>query len=157
MSKAKSKTKENCNDENASLVKSKNLNLRIKSPGFNFDMKSILKERQAENLYWKKNAEIDEELKIIDELFQKEIQHTIDIDCSPVLPTLGYVIFDYSKYNNIKVNTNSDTNSCSERFLSMSIEENELSALIHFHHLIEVDWLPEMDVCLFRFYFSYTN
>lgn len=155
--KVKKIKKPNCNNENTCPMTSQKPNLRktFKSPDFKFDTQLILKERQADCIYWKRNAEIDEEMKIIDELFQKELQQEIDVEFCTASPTLGYIIFDHSKYNNIiQVSSDSDI-SCSQRLLLMSLEENELVANIHFHHLLKAGWLPEMDVCLFRFTFTY--
>ncbi|VVC34073.1 Hypothetical protein CINCED_3A000319 [Cinara cedri] len=139
----------NSNDGNICPgMKSKKAELKKvpKSCEFKFDMKSILKERQAESKYWEKNAKIDEEMKIVDELFQKEIEQNVDIDITPAIPTLGYVIFDHSKYNNfIKINSNFEINSWSQRLLAMSIEENEFVAHTHFLHLMKADWLPGID------------
>lgn len=157
--KVKKIMKSNHNDENTCPVTSKTANLSktFKFTDFKFDMQSILNERQAECIYWERNAEIDKEMKIVDELFQKEMQQKIDTDFCPATPILGHIIFDRSKYNNIiQVNSDCDIISWSQRLLLMSIEENELVANTHFHYLMEADWLPEMDVCFFRFYFTYT-
>lgn len=139
------KIKKNINDENKPPNK---LMTKRSKPVFKFDMKKILKERQAEDEFWKKNAEIDKEMKVIDDLFQKEVNSTIKLDDDKlVLPTVGYVIFDPTKFN-VSFEENSNIpGSYSQQLLLMSIEGNELSANIIFNNLMNSNWSPVFEVC----------
>jgi len=139
--------KKNVNNENKcpnKLVVKK----RIK-PVFKFDMKKILKERQAEGEFWKRNAELDKEMKVVDELFQKEVTYTINqSDDDLALPKFGYVIFDPSKFNVNFEDNSAKIGSYSQQLLLMSIEENELEANIIFNNLMKSNWSPLFEVCL---------
>ncbi|XP_001942821.2 uncharacterized protein LOC100162929 [Acyrthosiphon pisum] len=136
------KIKKNVNDENKCPDK---LTVKKRSkPVFKFDMKTILKERQAESEFWKKYAEIDKEMKVVDVLFQKEVNNTINqSDDKLVLPKLGYVIFDPSKFN-VSFEENSDITRSyySQQLLLMSIEGKELEANIIFNNLMKSNWSP---------------
>ncbi|XP_022161948.1 uncharacterized protein LOC111027806 [Myzus persicae] len=137
------KIKKNVNDENKCPKK---MSVKKKSkPVFKFDMKRILKDRQAEGEFWKKNAELDKEMKIVDDLFQKEVNNTIkqNEDKYPlILPTVGYVIFDPSKFNENFEKNPDVTGSHLQQLLLMSIEENELKAKIIFNNLMKSNWSP---------------
>jgi len=143
------KIKKNVNDENKCPNKMV-VNKRYK-PVFKFDVKRILKERRDESEFWKKHAELDKEMKVIDDLFQEEVNHTIkhnDDEYPLVLPKVGYVIFDHSKYN-ISFGDNYDiTDPYSQQLLLMSIEGNELEANIIFNNLMKSNWSPVFKVCL---------
>jgi len=141
------KIKKNVNDENKHP--NKLMATKRSKPVYKFDMKKILKERQAEDEFWKKNAEIDKEMKVVDDLFQKEVNSTIKLDDDKlVLPTVGYVIFDPSKFN-VSFEKNSNIpGSYSQQLLLMSIERNELSANIIFNNLMNSNWSPLFEVCL---------
>lgn len=111
---------------------------------FKFDINKVLKERQAANVLMKKNAQFDKEMKIVDDLFQEEVSQTIKKeDKHPaVIPILGCVIFDHSKYN-VNFEDNYDKiESYSQKLLLMSIEENELEANIIFNNLMKSNWSP---------------
>ncbi|XP_025205348.1 uncharacterized protein LOC112601785 [Melanaphis sacchari] len=130
------------NDENKCPNKM-TINKKCKSV-FQFDMKKILKKRQAEDDFWKKHADLDKEMKVVDDLFQKEVNNTIKhIDkYTPTLPNVGYIIFDPSKYN-LNFNDKFDiTRSHSQQLLLMSIEKNELEANIIFNNLMKSNWSP---------------
>jgi len=142
------KIKKNVNDENK--YPNKLMVQKRSKPVFKFDMKKILKERQAEREFWKKNAEIDKEMKIVDDLFQKEVNYTINqSDDKLVVPKFGYVIFDPSKFN-VSFEENSDITGSyySQQLLLMSIEGNDLEANIIFNNLMKSNWSPVFEVCL---------
>jgi len=142
------KITKNVNDENSCPNK---LTVQKRSkPVFKFDMKRILKERQAECEFWKKNAEIDKEMKVVDDLFQKEVNNIINqSDDKLVLPKSGYVIFDPSKFNvNFEENSDITGSYYSQQLLLMSIEGNELEANIIFNNLMNSNWSPVFEVCL---------
>jgi len=142
------KIKKNVNDENK--YPNKFMVQKRSKPVFKFDMKKILKERQAEREFWKKNAEIDKEMKIVDDLFQKEVNYTINqSDDKLVVPKFGYVIFDPSKFN-VSFEENSDITGSyySQQLLLMSIEGNDLEANIIFNNLMKSNWSPVFEVCL---------
>jgi len=142
------KIKKNVNDENK--YPKKFMVQKRSKPVFKFDMKKILKERQAECEFWKKNAEIDKEMKIVDDLFQKEVNYTINqSDDKLVVPKFGYVIFDPSKFN-VSFEENSDITGSyySQQLLLMSIEGNDLEANIIFNNLMKSNWSPVFEVCL---------
>lgn len=123
-------------------------NKKYKS-GFKFDMKRILKERQAEDEFLKKHADLDKEMKVVDDLFQEEVNNTIkqDDSFSLVLPKVGFVIFDRSKCNINFEDKFSTTGLYSQQLLLMSIEKNEFEANIIFNNLINSNWSPVFEVC----------
>lgn len=99
----------------------------------------------------KQSAELDEEMKVIDDLYQEKVNQTIDFEDSDKLPLVlmneDNVMIDHSNYN-IPLKENSDTDSlCLQRLQIMSIEQNELKANIHFNHLMKAKWSPDFDVC----------
>jgi len=143
------KIKKNVNDEN---ICPKKMTVKKKTkPVFKFAMKRTLKDRQAECEFWKKNDELDKKMKVVDDLFQKEVNNTIkqnEDTYPPVLPTIGYVIFDPSKFN-VSSEENPDiTGSYLQRLLLMSIEKNELKAKTIFNNLVKSNWSPVFEVCL---------
>lgn len=146
------KIKKNENDENLYPMKTiSKKQPKSKSPSFKFDVKQILKERKAYNKYWERSAELDKQLEVVDNLFQKEVNRVITyttINKVPDVSESGFIVFDSSKYNIIfKNNSNLDvTKSYLERLYLMSIEENELEANIHFYNLMKSNWLPVFDV-----------
>jgi len=142
------KIKKSVNDENKCPNKMAG-NKKYKS-GFKFDMKRILKERQAEDEFLKKHADLDKEMKVVDDLFQEEVNNTIKHDDSfpLVLPKVGYVIFDRSKCNiNFEDKFSTTGSSYSQQLLLMSIEKSEFEANIIFNNLIKSDWSPVFKVC----------
>ncbi|XP_050522515.1 uncharacterized protein LOC126895077 [Daktulosphaira vitifoliae] len=112
----------------------------VKKP-FKFDIKKILKERQADNEFWKQSAELDEEIKIVEDLFQKEIIKSKNIPSSSNLSMKGWVIFDPLKFKNKNVVLNK-MKSHSEILLRMSVEQDELKANIIFNNLFNANWSP---------------
>lgn len=154
-----SKSKRNDENQNPSMkVKSKSIKYKKqKNSVFKFDMNKILKQRQADAVLMEKNAEMDEQLKVIDDLFQKEINEINaipKINKNTFLPKLDYVIFDYSKYNTyFKDNSNSiSTKLFLQQLISMSIEQNELEAHITHNYLKQENWSLVLDVCLNKIY-----
>lgn len=143
----------NINDENKCPMKniSSKKQPKLKSHPFKFDMKQILKERKAQDKYWERSAEIDKQMKVVDDLFQKEVNRVIAYENNkfPDLSKSGFVVFDSSKYNNnFKKNVFSNvTKPYLYRFYLMSIEENELEANCHFNNLSNSNWLPMFNVC----------
>jgi len=136
------KIKKSVNDENKCPSK---ISVKKKSKSvFKFDMKRILKERQAEGEFWKKHADLDKEMKVVDDLFQEEVNNTIKHSdkCPIVLPTVGYIVFDRSKYNMNFENKSDMIEPYSQQLLLMSIEKNELEANIIFNNLMKSNWSP---------------
>lgn len=142
-----SKNKNSVNDENKCPNKITG-NKKYKS-GFKFDMKRILKERQAEGEFLKKHADLDKEMKVVDNLFQEEVNNTINHDDSfpLVLPKIGFVIFNRSKCNINFEDKFSTTGSYSQQLLLMSIEKSEFKASIIFNNLMKSNWSPVFEVC----------
>lgn len=149
------KLKDNC--ENIPFLNQIVMKKRSKS-AFKFDMKEVLKERLADNELWEKNAKLDKQMKIVDDLFQKKVIQTfasLNNNNSAISPTFGLAVFDRSKYNiqfnNIMDSSDSDTsNLYFQKLFKMSVEENELEANIYFIELIGVNWSPGLDVCTFE-------
>lgn len=140
--------------------KIKKQKMQPNTPVFKFDMSKILKERQADAVLREKNAEMDKQMKVVDDLFQKEINeiNTIKQDNKKTMfsQKLDYVIFDCSKYN---INSNSNLNLTTTNFylhqlLQMSIEQNKLEAHIIYNSLINENVSLVLDVCLNNIYFT---
>lgn len=112
-------------------------------PKYVFDIKRIIKEREADVEYWRKCGELDKKLKDIDDLFKSEANKN-----SLCLQNLGYVIFNCSKYNVFpKQIFNFDTTNLHlQQLFNLSIEENKLEAKILFNRLINVNWIPTLNV-----------
>jgi len=120
-----------------------------------FDIKKKLKERCAERKLLKQSAESDEEMIVnndLYQLYQENENQTINFEDNNKLPlkliNLNHIVSDRSNYN-IPFNDNSNadsTESCTQRFKIMSIEENEFVANIHFNHLMKANWSPEFNV-----------
>jgi len=126
---------------------------RQKKTAFKFDIKKILKERRAEGKLLKQSAKFDEEMKVIDDLYQEKVNETIDFEDNNKLPlkstNLNHVVIDRSNFN-IPFNDNSNADSkklCIQRFKIMSIENNGFQADIHFNNLMKANWSPEFNVC----------
>lgn len=86
----------------------------------------------------KKNADLMEQIKIIDVLFNKLINQVDNGDIA-LPPIMVYHIFDNCRYD-LLFNNYSDSgpiNLYSHWLLVMSIEKNELKANICFNHLIK--------------------
>lgn len=122
---------------------------------YKFDIQRILKERKADNELKKKSAELDEQLKVVDDKFQNSVNELFicnEKDNLSVPPKRGYIIFDYSKYNTIFKN-NSDDNykmlsNSQKLFIKMSTNKNVYTANVYFKHLMEANWSPVFDVCI---------
>jgi len=144
------------NEENQYLLNNIGVNKRKKV--FKFDIQKILKERQADNDFWKRSAEIDKHMEAVDILYQAEVNKPLFENVIKSVPTkMGHVIFDHAKYNILfKNKQNIDIiQSFSHQLLLMSIEENELIANIHFINLMKADWSPSLNVCFLKMYSTY--
>jgi len=141
------KIKKSANDENKFPNKMAR-NKKYKS-GFKFDMKRILKERQAESEFLKKHADLDKEMKVVNDLFREEVNNAIDHDDSfpLVLPKVGYVIFDRSKCSINFEDNPSSIGFYSQQLLLMSVVKSELEANIIFNNLMTSNWSPVFEVC----------
>lgn len=136
----------NENKENNSPLKKMSTNKQSKQ-AFSFDMKKILKERQAESEYWKRSEELDKEIKAVDILYDKEVNQIKEQ--SSVSPKFGYIIFNCSKYNVLFKNINdANITSLSQELIKMSVEKNELVANIHYNNLVNENWSPTLNVSL---------
>lgn len=142
------------NEENIYPLKNMSNKNQCKQ-AFNFDVKKILKERQAESEYWKKSAELDKEIKAVDVLYDKEVNQIKEQSYSLVSPKFGYIIFNRSKYNVFFKNINdANITSLSQKLIKMSVEKNELVANIHYNNLVNANWSPALNVSL-TVYFIY--
>lgn len=123
---------------------------------FNFDMKKILKERQAESEYWKRSEELDKEIKAVNILYDKEINQIKEQ--SSVSPKFGFIIFNGSKYNILFKNINdANITSLSQKFIKMSVEKNELVANIHYNNLVNANWSPALNASLSIYFIFFFN
>uniref|UniRef100_A0A2S2NAR2 Uncharacterized protein n=1 Tax=Schizaphis graminum TaxID=13262 RepID=A0A2S2NAR2_SCHGA len=143
------KTKKVSMNDKKQCTSKKTVSKRQKRSVFKFDIEKILKERRSEGKLLKQSAELDEEMKVIDDLYQEKVNQTIDFEDSdklpPVLMNEDHVVIDHSNYN-IPLKENSDTDSlCIQRLQIMSIEQNELEANIHFNHLMKAKWSPDFN------------
>lgn len=119
---------------------------------YEFNFQQILKERQEECEFWRKNDELNEEMKVVDELYYKAVNEVYVPDINLPSPNLGYHIFDYSKYN-LLFNNNLESgikNVYSQQLLIMSIEKDQLEANIHFLQLMQANWTPVLNVCVYK-------
>lgn len=146
--------KETIKDKKQRTLK-KTASKRQKRSVFKFDIEKIIKERQLEGKLLKQAVKLDEEMTIVDKLFQKNVKQIIDFkdnDKSPIASiNSDHTIIDSSNSGsnyNIPFNENSDsdlTKLCLQRLQILSIEENELEANIHFNHLMKANWTPVFD------------
>lgn len=121
---------------------------------YKFDIQRILKERKADDELNKKSAELDEQLKVVDDLYQNSVKQLFVCDenkNSPEPPKKqGYIIFDHSKYNTT-FEYNSDSfkklSNSQKLFIKMSTNKNECTVNVYFKHLVEANWSPALDVC----------
>ncbi|XP_022178168.1 uncharacterized protein LOC111039145 [Myzus persicae] len=120
-----------------------------KRPVFKFDMNEIVKRRQLEGKLLEQTAKQEEEMKVIDKLYQEQLNQTIDFESNEKLPLVSthFDPDDFSNYNiPFKENSDSDFKKlCVQRLHIMSIEGNELQANIHFNHLLRANWSPGFD------------
>lgn len=134
------------------MPRKKGLKKVPKKPPFKFNVKEILEERKRFAELSKESAETVEQMKAYNDMLKLQMKNIFDEDDnkSPlVLPKLDFV-FDNTKYN-IPFSESSYTDnaeSCSQRLLIMSIEQNELQTNIHYNHLMNAKWSPELNVCL---------
>lgn len=116
---------------------------------YKFDIKQILKEREADK---KKTAEFDGELRITNELPLVKIAN-IEEDIEQNLPTSKNV---HNGVNyNMPFNDDPDIGkSCLQRLHILSLEENEFKAHIHFNTLINTNWTPMFEVHFIYIYYT---
>lgn len=133
------------------MPRKKGLKKVPKKPPFKFNIKEILEERKRFAELSEERAQTIEQMKAYDNMLKLQVENIFGEDdnkSSLVSPKLDF--FDNSKYN-IPFSENVYTNiaeSCSQRLLIMSIEQNELQTNIHYNHLINAKWSPELNVCL---------
>ncbi|CAH1724467.1 unnamed protein product [Aphis gossypii] len=145
------RTKKEAINNKKQCISKKTVPKRPRKPAFKFDIKKILKERRAEGRLLKQSAELDEEMKVIDDLYQEKVNETIDFEDINKLPleltNLDHVVIDRSNFNiPFKDNSIADSKKlCIQRFEIMSIEKNGLEANIHFNHLMKENWSPEFN------------
>jgi len=144
------KKKETLNDKKPCTSK-KTASKQSKRPVFKFDIHEIVKRRKLEGKLLEQTAKHEEEMKVIDKLYQEQLSQTIDFEANDKLPLVS-THFDpvgFSNYNiPFKENSDSDFKKlCVQRLHIMSIEGNELQANIHFNHLLRANWSPGFDVC----------
>lgn len=147
MPKTKKKTvkdKKSCSSKNTAPK-------QLKRPVFKFDINEILKNRQLEGMLLEQTAKLEEEMKVVDKLYQEQLNETSDPEDNDKLPlvSIHFNPVDCCNYNiPFKENSNSDlTTLCIQRLQIMLIEGNELTANIHFNHLMSANWSPVFDVC----------
>lgn len=137
--------------EKPNIKKNKKNKLKKYKTVYKFNMKQILKEREADK---KKKAEFDGELKTTIELPLVEINKTnIEEDIEQNWPISKNV---HNGINcNMPFNDDSDIDkSCFQRLHIISLEERELLARIHFNNLINTNWTPMFEVCFIYFYYT---
>jgi len=84
----------------------------------------------------KQRTKFDEEMKVIDDLYQEKVNETINFEDNNKLPlkftNLDHVVIDRSNFNiPFKDNSNADSKKlCIQRFKIMSIEKNGLQTFI---------------------------
>ncbi|XP_015373738.1 PREDICTED: uncharacterized protein LOC107168745 [Diuraphis noxia] len=126
---------------------------KLKKPPFKFNIHEIVKKRRLEGKLLEQTAKLrtnlEEEIEVIDELYQEKLHPTTDFEENDKLPLVS-THFDpvsFSNYNiPFKNNSDSDlTKLCIQRLHIMSIERNELEANIHFNHLMRANWSPVFD------------
>lgn len=116
-----------------------------KKPVYKFDMIKVLKKRLALK---EKNPAYYEKLRNIKLVVPAELNNTnVGIELPSVLPTLEeHAITDFSNYN-IRFNDITDLKqSCLQRLRVLSIEQNEVKAIIHFNILMKANWSPVLKV-----------
>lgn len=129
-----------------------------KKKRFKFNIKEILKERQKDIKLSEERAETEEQMKTIDDLFQKEVKSIFNDDGNeiPVVSSELDLVVDSSKYNIpfSKTSYRTITKSCSRRLIIMSIEQNELQTNIHYNHLMSAKWSPRLYVRVITIVFT---
>jgi len=118
---------------------------------YKFDINRILKEREADAKLDEERDELDKQMKAIDDLFEAAVNSN-NINQN-ALSNMSYTTFNLTMYN-IPFKEDPDlTKSCVQRLHILSIEGNELEAMIHFHHLTMVNWYPVFHVCSNNIFF----
>lgn len=138
------KIKKKIGDEENKYPSKKNSINKYLKPVEKFDMKRILKERQEESEFWKRSAELGEEINAVNILFEKEIKKLKEVKSPP--PKFGFVVFDHSKYDLLLKSKNDDTASHSQQLIKMSTEKNVFEIKKLFNNLDEANWMPSLDV-----------
>lgn len=145
------KTKKKPTKDKKPSIPKKNTPKKLKRPVFKFDIHEILKNRQLEGKLMEQTAKLEEEMKVVDKLYQEQLNETIDFEGNDILPlvSIHFNPVDCCNYNiPFKDNSDSDlTKLCIQRLQIMLIEGNELEANIHFNHLMGANWSPIFDVC----------
>lgn len=137
------------------MPRKKGLKKVSKEPPFKFNIKEILEERKRFAELSKERAQTVEQMKAYDNILKLQVKNIFDKDDnkSPLVSTKLDFVFDKTKYNiPFSENLYTDTaESCSQRFLIMSLEQNELQTNIHYNHLMNSKWSPELNVRLVTF------
>jgi len=128
---------------------------KLKKPAFKFNIHEIVKQRRLEGKLLKQTANLgtnlEEEMKVIDELYLEQLNQTTNFEDNDKLPLVSthFDPVDFSNYNiPFKDNSDSDlTKLCIQRLHIMSMERNELKANIHFKRLMRTNWSPVFNVC----------
>jgi len=145
------KTKKKTTKDKKSYTSKKNASKQLKRPIYKFDIQEILKNRRLEGKLLEQTAKFEEEMKVVDKLYQEQLNETIDFEGNEKLPLVSIHFNPVGCCNyNIPFNDNSDsdlTKLCIQRLQIMLIERNELEANIHFNHLMRANWSPLFDVC----------
>ncbi|CAI6345314.1 unnamed protein product [Macrosiphum euphorbiae] len=143
------KTKKKPTKDKKPSIPKKNTPKKLKRPVFKFDIHEILKNRQLEGKLMEQTAKLEEEMKVVDKLYQEQLNETIDFEGNDILPlvSIHFNPVDCCNYNiPFKDNSDSDlTKLCIQRLQIMLIEGNELEANIHFNHLMGANWSPIFD------------
>ncbi|XP_060878120.1 uncharacterized protein LOC132950616 [Metopolophium dirhodum] len=143
------KTKKKTMKDKKLYTSKKNASKQPKKPVFKFDIHEILKNRQLEGKLMEQTAKFEEEMKVVDKLYQEQLNDIIDFEGNDKLPpvSIHFNPVDCCNYN-IPFKEDSDSDStklCIQRLQIMLIEGNELEANIHFNHLLRANWSPVFD------------
>jgi len=145
------KTKKKTMKDKKLYTSKKNASKKLKKPVFKFDIHEILKNRQLEEKLMEQTAKFEEEMKVVDKLYQEQLNDFIDLEDNEKIPLVSvhFNRVDCCNYNiPFKDDSDSDlTKLCIQRLQIMLIEGNELEANIHFNHLLRANWSPVFDVC----------
>jgi len=150
------KTKKETMKDKKPCTSKKTATKKLKKPAFKFNINEIIKKRRLEGKLLEQTSKLgtklDEEMKVVDELYPEQLSPTTDLnednDKLPLVST-HFDPDDFSNYNiPFKDDSDSDLSKlCIQRLYLMSIERNEIEANIHFNHLMKANWSPVFDVC----------
>lgn len=145
------KTKKKTVKDKKQRTSKKNVSKQLKRPVFKFDVHEIVKNRRLEGKLLEQTAKLEAEMKVVDKLYQEQLNEPIDFEGNDKLPlvSIHFNPVDCCNYNiPFKENSDSDvTKLCLQRLQIMLIEGNELEANIHLNHLMRANWSPVFDVC----------